>query len=64
MTPRPIKVEAVILDPEDGEAGIVEAHSGLVLGRFLTLRSASAYLRAYRVSYEEKAVRRLADGAR
>ena len=52
-----IKVEAVILDPEDGEAGIVDVYSGRVLGRFLTMREAAAYLRAYRSSYEAKADR-------
>ena len=40
------KIEAVVLDPEDGEAGIVEIYSGRVLGRFLSIRSASRALSA------------------
>ena len=33
-------VEASVLDPDDGEAGIVEVYSGRVLGRFRSLRAA------------------------
>ncbi len=50
-----VKVQAVLLDPDDGEAGIVEAYSGRVLARFRSLRSAAATLRHWRPKYETDA---------
>ncbi len=47
-----IKVEAVVLDPEDGEAAIEELRSGKVLARFPSLRSAAQTLRHWRPKYE------------
>lgn len=48
----PAKIQAAILDPEDGEAGIVEVMSGRVLARFASLRSAAQTLRYHRADYE------------
>ena len=50
-----VKVVAELLDPEDGEAGIIEAYSGRVLARFRSLRSAAATLRHWRPKYETDA---------
>jgi hypothetical protein len=50
-----IKVEATVLDPHDGEAGIVEVYSGRVLGRFRSLWSAAATLHHWRPRYEAEA---------
>ena len=41
-----VEVRAVVLDPEDGEAGIVEIYSGHVLDRFLSIRAACRALSA------------------
>lgn len=49
------KIEAAILDPEDGESYIVEVFSGRVLARFPSLRSAAQALRHQRAKYEELA---------
>ena len=46
------KIKATILDPEDGEAGIVEVMSGRVLARFASLRQAAQTLRFNRSKYE------------
>ena len=50
-----VKVQAALLDPDDGEAGIVEVYSGRVLARFRSLRSAAATLRHWRPKYETEA---------
>lgn len=51
-----IIIKAQILDPDDGEAGIVEVMSGRVLGRFPSLRHASQTLRRNRGRYERLSV--------
>lgn len=45
-------IKATLLDPEDGEAGIVEVMSGRVLQRFLSLREAAQALRRNHQKYE------------
>lgn len=50
-----VKVEAALLDADDGEAGIVEVYSGRVLARFRSLRSAAQTLRHWRPKYETEA---------
>lgn len=45
-------IKAQILDPEDGESGIVEVMSGRVLERFPSLRHAAQTLRRNRAKYE------------
>ena len=52
MTDKTTTIKATILDPEDGEAGIVEVMSGRVLARFATLRHAAQTLRFNRPKYE------------
>lgn len=47
-----IKIKATLLDPEDGESGIVEVMSGRVLARFASLRQAAQTLRFNRPKYE------------
>lgn len=45
-------IKATLLDPEDGEAGIVEVMSGRVLQRFPSLREAAQTLRRNHQKYE------------
>jgi hypothetical protein len=50
--PNTTMIKATLLDPEDGESGIVEVMSGRVLGCFPSLRHAAQALRFNRPKYE------------